>query len=124
MTASAGMAIPMLVLTFDQPLASAGAESPANYRVVAIGARQHGRTPQVTAASLDPGARTLTLTLSKPLAAHARYTLTIDARLPSGVVGVGDVVLEGRTVHSLGGRLVVQFRLPHVARGRGRRGRF
>jgi hypothetical protein len=122
-TSPASMSTPMLVFTFDQPLAGAGAENPANYHIVAIGAPQHGHTPQVTAASLDPSARTLALTLSKPLAAHARYTLTIDARLPLGVVGVGNVVLAGHTVHSLGGRLVIQFRLPRVARGLRPRGK-
>jgi hypothetical protein len=82
-----------LVLTFGEGLDPATASNVGNYRLVA--ARPNGRVIRVLAASYDPAARAVTLSLRRRLPLRDTFRLTVRGAAPGGLSDAAGNLLDG-----------------------------
>ncbi len=80
-----------LVLTFNEPLAPANAQNPANYTIVG----PHFQTIPVVWARYDPTTETVALRPKYRLNLHKTYVLTVNGTTPSGATDVRGNLLDG-----------------------------
>ena len=98
-----------VVVSFDGPLASAGAEDPANYRVDRVASTnpeiitRGGPAIAIRSVSYDPQANQVTLTMARPLALGSSYRVAIKGGANSGMVDPAGTLFDGDNDDTPGG---------------------
>jgi virginiamycin B lyase len=96
-----------LVLTFDEPLDPARAQSLANYQIVALAGA--GRLARIKTAVYDAGGRSVTLRFARRLNLHRRFRLTVIGTGPIGVADTSGNLLDGADNGQAGSNFVLDL---------------